>query len=438
MKRRWIWIAGIIVVIAAAALVWLSLRSPQVAAMEMHYASLVRSLQFSARVATLSRVDVGSTITARVVKVLVDDGVAVRQGDVLMQLESDELRAALTQARASVNQVQARLAGLRSTGRTAARAAVMQADATLRAAQAELVRNQQLVGQGFISASRLDEVQRTVDVARAQQTSAQAQSLANADAGTDVVQAQALLDRARAAIATAQARLAQTQVIAPANARVLTRQVEPGQIVQPGKALMSLALAGPTQLVAQVDERFLEQLQTGQSTGVVADAFPDQRFSARVLSIAPAVDAQRGAIEVKFSLDKAPPAFLREDMTLSVEVVTAKRERALVLPLGALRSQAGSTSATVLVVQEGRAKVRPVRLGLRTLDAAEVLEGLAQGDIVLLGGEAKPDKHVRVKMQAWQPSVSAGPGALSAPGASAVPGARAPDAGAAMTNAIGR
>jgi len=438
MKRRWIWIGGIVVVIAAAALAWSSLRSPQVAAMEMHYAPLVRSLQFSARVATLSRVDVGSTITGRVVKVLVRDGAAVRQGDVLVQLESDELRAALTQAQASAGQTQARLAGLRSTGRTSARAAVMQADATLRAAQAELARSLQLVAKGFISASRLDEVQRTVDVARAQQTSAQAQSLANADAGTDVVQAQAQLDQARAAITTAQARLAQTQVIAPANARVLTRQVEPGQIVQPGKALMSLALAGPTQLNAQVDERFLEQLQTGQNASVVADAFADQRFTARVLSIAPAVDAQRGAIEVKFSLDKEPPAFLREDMTLSVEVVTAKRERVLALPLGALRSQAGSTSATVLIVQEGRAQVRPVGLGLRTLDAAEVLEGLAQGDIVLLGGEPKPGKHVRVKMQAWQPSVSAGPGVLVAPGASAVPGARAPDAGAAMTNAIGR
>jgi len=438
MKRRWIWIGGIVVVIAAAALAWSSLRSPQVAAMEMHYAPLVRSLQFSARVATLSRVDVGSTITGRVVKVLVRDGAAVRQGDVLVQLESDELRAALTQAQASAGQTQARLAGLRSTGRTSARAAVMQADATLRAAQAELARSLQLVAKGFISASRLDEVQRTVDVARAQQTSAQAQSLANADAGTDVVQAQAQLDQARAAITTAQARLAQTQVIAPANARVLTRQVEPGQIVQPGKALMSLALAGPTQLNAQVDERFLEQLRTGQNASVVADAFADQRFTARVLSIAPAVDAQRGAIEVKFSLDKEPPAFLREDMTLSVEVVTAKRERVLALPLGALRSQAGSTSATVLIVQEGRAQVRPVGLGLRTLDAAEVLEGLAQGDIVLLGGEPKPGKHVRVKMQAWQPSVSAGPGVLVAPGASAVPGARAPDAGAAMTNAIGR
>ena len=256
---------------------------------------------------------------------------------------------------------------------------------------------------GFISASRLNEAQRLVDVASAQQSSAQALVQANANAGTEVVQAQAQLDQARAAVSTAQARLAQAEVVAPANARVLTRQVEPGQIVQPSKALMSLALAGPSQLVAQVDERFLEQLRLGQSTTVVADAFPAQRFSAQVLSIAPAVDAQRGAIEVKFSLDRQRPFFLREDMTLSVEVETGRRERALVLPLSALRSQAGSTSATVFIAQEKRAEVRTVRLGLRTLEAAEMLEGLAEGDTVLLGMEAKPGKKVRTKLQAWQP-----------------------------------
>ena len=408
-------LAAIVVIIAAAALAWLGLRGPLVTAMEARNAPLVRSLQFSARVASLSRVDVGSTVTARVVNVLVADGAMVRQGDVLVQLESSELRAALNQAQASAAQARARLAGLRSTGRTSARAAVMQADATLRAAQAELTRNQQLVAQGFISTARLDDVKRALDVARAQQTSAQAQVLANTDLGTDIVQAQAQLDQASAAIATAQARLAQTQVTAPANARVLTRQVEPGQIVQPGKALLSLALAGPIQLVAQVDERFLEQLQVGQSTSVVADAFADQRFTAQVLSIAPAVDAQRGAIEVKFSIDKAPAAFLREDMTLSVEVETARRERALVLPLSALRSQTGSTSATVFIAQNDRAQTRTVRLGLRTLDATEVLEGLAPGDVVLLGGQPKPDRRVRLNMQAWQPGAPAGPGALKAP-----------------------
>ncbi len=193
--------------------------------------------------------------------------------------------------------------------------------------------------QGFVSASRVDDARRAVEVAQAQVESARAQTQAIADSGTDVVQAQAQLELSRAATSVARAKLAQTLVTAPADAKVLSRQVEPGQIVQPGKALFSLALAGPTQLVAPVDERFLDQLQVGQSAAVVADAFPGQPFAAQVLTIAPAIDAQRGAVEVKLALDRQPPSFLREDMTLSVDVETGRRERTLVVPLSALRTQ---------------------------------------------------------------------------------------------------
>ena len=384
-----------------------TLRGPQVDALVVQSAPLVRTLQFSARVATLSRVDVGSTVTGRVAQVRVMEGTQVRQGDVLVQLESDELRAALAQAVAAERQAKARLEGLRSTGRTAAQAARAQADASLQAARASLARVQQLVAEGFYSPAQLDEARRAVDVARAQQLGAQAQLQATADAGTDVAQAQAQLALAQAATVAAQARLAQTTLVAPADARVLVREVEPGQIVQPGKALLSLALAGPTQLVAQVDERFLEQLQLGQPAWVVADAFAAQRFAARVLSIAPAVDAQRGAIEVKFSIEQAP-AFLREDMTLSVEVETARRERTLVLPQAALRGPAGGDQASVLVLQDGRAQVRNVRLGLRTLDAVEVLGGLKEGDTVLRGNATLQDgQRVRARTVPWTTASSA-------------------------------
>ena len=407
-----------------------TLRGPQVDALVVQSAPLVRTLQFSARVATLSRVDVGSTVTGRVAQVRVTEGAPVRQGDMLVQLESDELRAALAQAVATERQAKARLEGLRSTGRTAAQAARAQADASLQAASASLARVQQLVAEGFYSPAQLDEARRAVDVARAQQLSAQAQLQANADAGTEVAQAQAQLALAQAATVAAQARLAQATLVAPADARVLVREVEPGQIVQPGKALLSLALAGPTQLVAQVDERFLEQLQLGQPAWVVADAFAGQRFAARVLSIAPAVDAQRGAIEVKFSIEQAP-AFLREDMTLSVEVETARRERTLVLSQAALRGPAGGDQASVLVLQDGRAQVRNVRLGLRTLDAVEVLDGLKEGDTVLRGNATLQDgQRVRARTVPWTTASSAPPAAAQ--------GNQGGGVGPALTGTMGR
>lgn len=414
----------------AAAIGAMALRGPQVDALVVQSAPLVRTLQFSARVATLSRVDVGSTITGRVAQVLVAEGAQVRQGDVLIELEADELRAALAQAVASEQQAQARLAGLRSSGRSAAQAARAQADATLVAANASLARAQKLVAEGFYSPAQLDDARRLVDVARAQQQSAQAQIEANADAGTDVAQARAQLALAQAATRVARARLAQADVRAPADARVLVRQVEPGQIVQPGKSLLSVALAGPTQLVAPVDERFLDQLQPGQQATVVADAFAGQRFAARVLSIAPAVDAQRGAIEVKFALGQQAPAFLREDMTLSVEVETARRDKALVLPQAALRGSLVDDASSVLLLQDGRALARAVRLGLRTLDAVEVLDGLKEGDTVLRGGaDLQAGDRVRARTVEW----TTGPAAQGASGK-----AQGADIGSAMSNGMGR
>ena len=397
-RRRWPWIV-LALLLAAAALAAYRMRPVEVQVVELKRAALQRTLQFSARVATTSRVNVGSTITGRVAAVNVREGDAVRQGQMLLQLETDELRTALAQAQANARQAQARVAGLRASGRMVARAQSEQAAATLRAAERELARTQQLIAQGFISQARLDDARRAVEVARAQQASAQAQVQAVAESGADLAQAQAQQAQSLAAVDAGQARLAQATVRAPTDGRVLLRSVEPGQIVQPGAALLSLALAGPTQLVAQVDERFLDQLQVGQPASVVADAFATQPFAARVRSIAPAVDAQRGAIEVKLAPEQAPPAFLREDMTLSVEVLTGERASALVLPLSALQSD-----GAVRVLVDGRVQARPVRLGLRTLDAAEVLEGLAEGEQVLVGA-ATPGQRVRARVLPWQSAV---------------------------------
>lgn len=424
MTRRFLWLSSgvLLALLVPAWLAWWTLRPPQASTINASMAPLVRTLQFSARVATSSRVEVGSTLTARVREVLVSEGAPVAVGDVLVRLEDDELRSALAQAEASERQAQARLSGLRSTGRLTVQANVTQAESVLLAARADLQRTQGLVGQGFLSQSRLDEARRAVGVAQAQLDAARAQREANADTGTDVTQAQAQLAVASAARQSAQVRLKEAAITAPAKGRVLVRAVEPGQIVQPGRSLLTLALSGPLQLVAQVDERYLEQLAPGQQASVLADAYPTQAFRAQVLSIAPVVDAQRGAIEVKFSLQAPAPGFLREDMTVSVEVETARRERALVVPVSALRDDGGAGPA-VWVARDGRVEVRPVRPGLRTLARVEVLDGLKEGEAVLVGAAPAPGSRVRAVTRA---SVAA---------------AQTPareDAGAAMTNAMGR
>jgi HlyD family secretion protein len=424
MTRRslFVFTGALLAVLLLAWLVLWGLRPAEAVSITAGKAPLVRTLQFSARVATLSRVDVGSTLTARVREVLFSQGAHVQAGDVLVRLDSDELRAALAQAEANERQAQARLSGLRSTGRLSVRATESQAASALVAARADLQRTQGLVSQGFLSQSRLDDARRAVDVAQAQVDAARAQSDANADTGTDVMQAQAQLAVASAVRQSAQARLKEAAILAPAHARVLARSVEPGQIVQPGRALLTLALSGPLQLVAQVDERYLEQLAPGQPAQVLADAYSAQAFQAQVLSIAPVVDPQRGAIEVRFALQGPVPDFLREDMTVSIEVETARREKALVVPLSALRGDP-TAAPTVWLVRDGRIEARQVRLGLRNLAWVEVQEGLNEGEVVLIGPAPVPGARVRA--------------VTSAPGNTALAPARE-DAGAAMTQAMGR
>ncbi|MDI3510489.1 MAG: HlyD family secretion protein [Betaproteobacteria bacterium] len=424
MSRRSLFLSlgALLVALSLVLLAWWGWRAPQAPSIQASMKPLVRTLQFAARVTTFSRVEVGSTLTGRVSEVVVSEGAQVAAADVLIRLDGRELQAALAQAEANERQAQARLDGLRSTGRLAAQANVNQAESVLMAAGADLNRTQGLVGQGFLSQSRLDEARRAVAVAQAQLDAARAQRDANAETGTDVAQAQAQLALASAARRSAQVRLKETEIAAPAQARVLARSVEPGQIVQPGRALLTLALSGPLQLVAQVDERYLEQLAPGQPANVLADAYPTQMFKAQVLSIAPLVDVQRGAVEVKFSLPDPVPDFLREDMTVSVEVETARREQALVLPLNALRGE-GDAAPTVWVARDGRVEARAVRLGLRTLASVEVTEGLEAGETVLVGPAPGPGARVRAVTSARAPSSQ---------------GSSSDNAGPAMTNAMGR
>jgi HlyD family secretion protein len=431
VRIRWLAVTALLLLGLVAAVV-MRLQAPSLPALALQSAPLQRSLQFSARASSRARVELGATVTGRVQQVKVQAGDAVKAGDVLLTLEADDAQANLAQALAAEQQAGARLEGLRQSGRSVAQAGTSQAQANLAAALAEQGRTQALVAQGFLSPARLDESRRALAVARAQADAATAQQAALGEAstqpaGTEVQQAQAQRAAATAAVASARARLAQTVIQAPADARVLERQAEPGQIVQPGRVLLSLALQTPLELVAQVDERHLAQLQPGQTAHAVADAFSGQRLAATVLRIAPVVDAQRGAVEVRLRLNEAPPPFVREDMGFSVEVLTGQRNSALSLPLAAL-VQGADGQAQAWVVQDGRARLRPVQTGMRTLQAVEITAGLQPGDTVLLAPLNGAGLHEGQRVRA---DTAAGQAWLQRAG-------KADDAGSAMLNAFGR
>ncbi|GAB9227690.1 hypothetical protein BDS110ZK18_76200 [Bradyrhizobium diazoefficiens] len=157
--------------------------------------------------------------------------------------------------------------------------------------------------------------------------------------------------------------------------------MERGTVVQAGKALLVLAPSGELQLVLQIDERNLGRLALGQTALASADAYPDRHFSATVTYINPGVDISRATVEVKLTV-KEPPDYLRQDMTVSVDIEVAAKDNAEVLPVRSVR-EILSGQAWVMTVKNGRAAKHPVKVGLRGNSQIEIVEGMQPGDIAI-------------------------------------------------------
>jgi len=359
---------------------------------------IVQTVVASGRIATPQRMSVGAVVTGSVTRIPVDEGQTVRRGDVLIVLDDRDVRAATVQAEAAVAQAEARIRQLREVALPAAEQGLIQAQANLVLARQQYERNLDLKAKGFVSQSALDDSKRNVDVTESQLNSARLQVQTNGPAGSDFVLAVSALQQARANLAMAQARLDQTVIRAPADGTLIGRSVEPGDVVQPGKELMVLAPAGETQIIVQIDEKNLSQLKLGQKALGSADAYPQQRFPAELFYINPGIDALRGSVEVKLRVPE-PPEYLRQDMTVSVDIQVGRRANAVVIPSSAVFDAVG-TQPWVLVVEGQQTARRSVKLGLKGDGHVEVVEGVNPGDRLVAAAGAGIVSGQRVRAAA--------------------------------------
>jgi len=383
-QRHWLATALVIAALAAAGYgLMQKLLGPKLPSVVMTNDNVLQTVVASGRVETPLRVEIGSQITGTVAAIPVSEGQSIKAGQLIIALEDSEARAAVAAARAGIVEAQAKLKQIRELTLPAAEQALRQATANLRNSRQQYERSKDLFTKGFIGQSQLDEAQMNLEVIESQARTAQLNIEANRPQGSSYLLAQTALEQARASLATALAKLDYTTIEAPADGTLIARNVERGDVVQPGKALMVLSPAGVTQLVVQIDEKNLSALKLGQPALGSADAYPDQRFPAEVAYINPAVDPQRGSIEVKLDVP-APPEYLRQDMTVSVDIEVARRAHTLVLPIDAVHDSAG-TAPWVMRVEAGRAWHRAVRIGARGTGKVEILEGLRPGDQVITG-----------------------------------------------------
>jgi len=339
----------------------------------------------SGRVETVSRAQIGSEITGVVLERLVQEGDRVSRGDVLLVLKSDEISA-------QVRQAEAELKELATTRRPQAEVDLANAKVQLEQAQREAARRKG-TELGILSAEEREKSLEAERVARNNLESARIKAAALAKGNVE----ETML---RERLAALQAQLAKTKIRAEVDGTILTRNVEPGDLVQPSQTLFTIALDGATEIRVPFDERNLPLLALQQKAVVVADAYPDRPFPAQINFIAPSIDAQRGTVDVRLTVNPVPD-FLRQDMTVSVNVETNKRQRSLVIPNDALSAISGN-KATVILIREGKIQRHQITLGLRGLVMSEVVAGLKEGDQVLADAESQLKDGTRVRIEQTQ------------------------------------
>lgn len=386
MKRSSRGILVVVVSIAVALLAFGLIRQwqgPRLSAYRVDTRPLVQTVIATGRVVSVSRAQVGSQISGVVAERRVREGDRVEAGDVLAVLRADDLEA-------NVREAEAALAQLEQSSRPQAQAALRDAEARLAQAGRETQRRRDLIARGLIARETVEQAVQVETAARAaaEQARLAARTLGVGAPGEEV---------AGQRLAAARAALDKTFIRALVAGTVLTRDAEPGDVVQPGKVLFEIARQGDTEVLVPLDEKNLGRIALGQTAQCVADAYPEQTFAARVSFIAPSVDPQRGTLDLRLTVDPVPDT-LRQDMTVSVNIETGRRDSALVVANDAL-ANVSAGSATVWLVADGKAMRTRVTLGLRGLTASEVTAGVKAGEWVLADGAADIADGARVRVR---------------------------------------
>ena len=207
------------------------------------------------------------------------------------------------------------------------------------------------------------------------------------------------LKSAQAQLESAKLKLDYTRIRAPFNGLVVKRYIKLATNVSVGTPLFRVSNFTPLLCPIQVPEKELSKVRVGQRAMLRVEAFGDRAFPARVLRISPVVDASTGTFTV--TLEAGAHGKLRPGMFASVALETEVHDRALVIPKSALVLD--SIGDTVFVKSGGKAARREVRLGFRDRGDVEVLQGLKEGEQVIVLGQEGLSNGTPVTVLSEQP-----------------------------------
>lgn len=330
MKRIALWLLPL-ALLAAAAVYWLLAgRAHDVTLMPVRVGDAVELVYATGFVEAEHPVTISARLTAPVRQVLVEEAQRVERDQPLILLDDEEQRHAVQQATAQ------RRVALQEERRTLA-----------------------LFAKGWVTRAARDS-------------------------------AVAAADSAKAAEEGARARLNHMVVRSGINGIVLRRDVEPGDLATPGRALMTLGDPASVRITTTVDERDVPRIRAGQAALMSSDAWPGRVLHGHVREVTPGGDPEQRAFRVYIVTDQ--PLALPLGLTLEVNIVIRRADRSLLVPTSAIEDD------KVWVIRDGRAHARAVRTGIAGSGDVQILSGLSQGEMIVRAPEGKLSDNMRVRV----------------------------------------
>lgn len=359
------------------------------------------------------KIEVAAKVIGKVAWIGVEKGDRVKQGQVLVRLEDDEYRAALTQAQGNLSNLEARLAefqhGSRPEEIDAAKANLASAQADLANAKVNLGRIQKLASEGVMAKQNLDDAQARYDGQLAKVNSLQkAYELARLGPRQEQIdQVRGQVEQAKGMVAYAQTQLANTIIRAPVTGTILERAVEKGEFVTTSFVgdrgakgyVVSLADLNDLQVELDISQNDFARLVPKQKGIVTTDAFPDRKYDGYIYEVSPEANRQKATVQIKVKITN-PDEYLRPEMNASVAFLsdtpaaqssTAAAAPVIVIPASAVRDNA------VFVVLNGRAARRPIRTGPSNAQGVRVERGLIGGEDLIVSPPADLKDGARVR-----------------------------------------
>lgn len=361
-------------------------------------ATIIEKVSASGVIEPETEVKLSPDVAGEITELNVMDGDSVKVGDLLVKIRPDNFISALDRARANLNQNKANLAQ--------SKANLKRAEAQFVRAELEFKRNERLYKDKVISDADWEQVQATYFTAANDLDAAQ----------QSVIAAEFIIKSAQATVDEAAENLRLTNVYSPVNGIVSKLLVEKGERVvgtqqMAGTEMLRLADLSRMEVRVNVNENDIIRISMGDTTIIDVDSYAStgKKFKGVVTSIANSANTKASIdavteFEVKIRIINESYADLisernkfpfRPGMTASVDIITQKRENVLSIPLGAVTTREdqlmtnadGSTKAKelIFVVEEGKATFREIKTGISDFDNIEILEGIAEGEELIVG-----------------------------------------------------